>query len=318
MFRITHNIQSGNYRFPQVNGIVVERSMENLTSTCTITLPRNVKYQGNEVSKLIKKGDPVIVEAGYDDQNNLLFSGYVRQIVTGTPLRIECEDEMYRLKQITVSTEHFPSLQLSALLSKYLPADISNQTQDVSLGEFRISNNPNLAKVLDYIKENYGLRFFFKDKTLYGVLPSAALSQQGKTVNLDFKQNIKEDRITYLEDDEVKIIVKVKTVLPNNQKLEVQEPEKATDGQVHTFLALDKKTEKELRDYAKNLLVTFKPGNLTGNVKTWGEPFVEPGDFVKLIDADNSERNNKLCQVQKVVYSLMQPHLTQEIIIGRN
>jgi hypothetical protein len=150
MFRITHNIKIGNYRYTQVNGLVVERSVRNLTGVCTITIPRNIKYKGTEALKLIKKGDAVQVEAGYDEDNNLLFSGYVKQAIVGTPLKIECEDEMYSLKQVSVATEYYPSLQLSTLLKRYLPSGINNEVKDVNLGEFRISNSPSLAKVLDY------------------------------------------------------------------------------------------------------------------------------------------------------------------------
>jgi len=318
MFRITHNIQIGNYRLPQVAGFTIDRSMTWLTGVCVITMPRNIAYNGTKVSDLIKKGDAIKIEAGYDDNNSLLFTGYVKNITIGTPVQVHGEDEMYRLKQIQCKTRHYPDLKIKTLLDEYLPADIENRVIDVSLGTFRISNNPSLAAILDYIKQNYGLLFYFRNKQLLGVMPSTQLAATANSTDIDFAVHVKADNLKYVSDEDVNLIIKVKTVLADNTKLEVQEPEKATAGEVHTFLALEKKTEKELRDYAKNLLATYKPGNLTGNVKTWGEPFVEPGDFVKLIDADNSERNNKLCQVQKVVYSLAQPHLTQEIIIGRN
>jgi hypothetical protein len=318
MFRITHNIKIGNYRYTQVNGLVVERSVRNLTGVCTITIPRNIKYKGTEALELIKKGDAVQVEAGYDDQNNLLFSGYVKQVVVGTPLKIECEDEMYALKQVSVETEHFPALQLSTLLKRYLPAGIKNKVQDVNLGEFRISNSPSLAKVLDYIKQNYGLLFYFRHKTLLGVVPSASLAGSSNPVSINFNIDVKNDQIKFLHDDDLKLIIKVKTVLADNSKLEVQEPEKTEGGEVHTFLALEKKTERELREYAKNLLATYKPGNLSGSLTIYGRPLIEPGDFVKLIDSDNAERNNKICQIERVLTKMGQSFLEQTITIGRN
>lgn len=317
MFRITHNIQIGNFRFPQVSRVSVSSSMNNLTGICTITVPRNLRYNGNDVSKLVKRGDAVVIEAGYDHRNERLFTGYVRSVKTGIPVEIMCDDEMFNLKQVTVENAHYPSLSINKLLDKYLPAGIERKVTDVNLGEFRINDKPSLAAVLDHIKENFGLRFYFINRTFYGVLPSAA-SATGDATEIDFDLHVKQDNIEYLTDDELKVIVKVKTVLPNNQKLEVQEPEKATDGQVHTFLALDKKTEKELREYAKNLLVTFKPGNLRGGFAMFGSPLLRPGDWMKLFDANNTERIGKLAQVAGVEYNIGESYYEQKITLGSN
>ncbi len=318
MFRITHNIQVGNYRLPQVSGFTIDRSMANLTGGCSITIPRNIAYNGTKVSDLVKKGDAIKIEAGYDDNNCLLFSGYVKNITLGTPIEVHGEDEMYRLKQIPCETRQYPDLHINALLGQYLPADIENLVTDVSLGTFRISNNPSLAAILDYIRQNYGLLFYFRNKQLFGVMPSTQFAATADSLEIDFAVHVKADNLQYVSDGDVNLIIKVKTVLPDNTKLEVQEPEKATGGEVHTFMALEKKTEKELRDYALNLLATYKPGNLHGSITLYGRPLVEPGNFIKLVDADNQERNEALCQVEKVSYQMNQSFLQQVVTIGRN
>lgn len=319
MFRISYNITIGKYRYPQVAGVVTERSMDSLTATCDITLPKRISFNGTEASQLIQKDDPVTVEAGYDDNNNVLFTGYVRSVKTGVPLVVHCEDEMYKIKQVTVKTRTYPSLTLKALLDEYLPLSIDYEINDVNLGEFRVSGDPSLAKVLDTIKSEYALNFFFRNGNLYGTLPGTMLLQQSisRMKVIDFSKYIKEDRLVYEPVDDVKLIIKVKTILPDNTKLEVQEPEDATDGEVHTFLALDKTTEQELRAYAKELLLKYKPGDLKGNIVLYGRPYIEVGDFIKLLDSENENRNGKICEVRKITYKLGDAYLEQDIEIGR-
>lgn len=320
MYRITHNISIGKFRIPQITGMTITRSVSNLTATCVITLPKKLSYKGTEVSKLIKKGDQVTVEAGYDDKNRVLFTGYVRSVKTGVPLIISCEDEMYLLKQIVVKTKNYPALSLKQLLDEYLPANIEREVVDVNLGEFRVSNDPSLAKVLDYIKQEYTLNFFFRDGKFYAALPSTKLTQTGnnKLINIDIQKMVKSDNIETDTDETRKLIVKVKTVMPDNTKIEVQEPKEAGDGEVHSFLALDKTTESSLRDYAKELLIKYNPGTLKGNLVLYGLPRVQLGDFVKLTDTENETRNGKLCEIQKITYTIGQSYYTQTIEIGRN
>jgi hypothetical protein len=243
----------------------------------------------------------------------------VRSIKTGTPLVVTCEDEMYKIKQVTVKTKNYPKLTLRQLLNEYLPLSIDYIIEDINLGEFRVSDDPSLAKVLDTIKQEYSINFFFKDGNLYGTLPSTKIMQSGggKLKTIDFKQYIKEDNIEFQSADDIKLIIKVKTVLPDNTKLEVQEPEDANDGEVHTFLALDKTTEAQLRAYAKELLVKYKPGDLKGSVVLYGLPYIEVGDFIKLVDSENENRNGKICEARKITYALGNAYLTQTIEIGR-
>ena len=319
MFRITHQITIGKFKFPSVNGIEVLHSMKNLTATAVISLPRNIWYNGKKIEELIVQGDRVTAEAGYNDINHTLFTGYVRKMSYKTPLQIMCENEMYALKSIMVNAEHFPNLSLQSFLKSYLPGNIKTNDLDINLGQFRIRESVSLSKILNYISEEYAINFFFKGDTLYKVLPSTDMvgNNEASLHNIDASR-VKSDDIEYRDNEDINIIIKVKTILPDNTKLEVQEPKELKQGETHTFIALDKKTEKELREYAKDLLVKFKPGNLKGTITLFGEPFVEPGDFVKISNSLNTPVNGKICQVSEVKYLFSNTGLSQTLTIGRS
>ncbi len=94
--------------FNEVQEITIERTSEKITDTAKIVLPREfsrAKRNNKEVSlantnilEYISVGDIVEISAGYNDKFSIEFKGYISRIGANIPLVIECEDEMYKLK----------------------------------------------------------------------------------------------------------------------------------------------------------------------------------------------------------------------------
>lgn len=118
MYRLTAKIEitgAKSWRLDFVTGVEITRDTEKLTDICKITLPKKIKWDGeNEVP--VKRGDAVKVWLGYDDRNELAFAGYVKEVGFKTPVVLECEDEMFKLKQMAAIKRHTRAQRWSSCL----------------------------------------------------------------------------------------------------------------------------------------------------------------------------------------------------------
>lgn len=306
MYRLSANItistSQGNLVFDYVHALEVTHSVESLTDTCTITLPRNLNLKDKNIRDIIQAGDQVNVEIGYNDENNQVFAGFVRNIKPGTPVVITCEDRMYELKKLKVADKHYPGVTLSSFLQEWMPLDVTISVADINLGELRITGEPSLSRVLDQFTQDYGLRFFFRDGTFYGVLPSTMAALDGvETHKLKLSWNTLENyTLDYIKPDDVEVIIKAKAITKENVKLEVQEPEGETDGEVRTYFSDSAQTEADLRIFAQEKLKTFKDERVEGSVTCFGLPYVMAADRVYLMSDRDDEFNDKTFLVKEV------------------
>ena len=218
MYRLSSHIEiitdTGKVMMDYVSSIETVSSIENLTGTCKVVLPRNLNLKDKNIRDIINAGDRITVQAGYDDDNEVLFEGYIKRIKPGTPVEITCEDEMYQFKKIKVDNKYYESVTLSDFLAEWLPAGIETEIADVNLGELRIEKEPTLAKIFDNFRQNYGLNFFFRNGILYGVPPSTMAALNGViTHKLHLSWNTLDNySLKYINEDDVEVIIKAKTI----------------------------------------------------------------------------------------------------------
>lgn len=95
----------------KITAVTIERSQKMLTDWAEITLPRMALYleHGKEkinfekANDLFRKGDSVVIELGYNGELKKEFQGYIVEVSAGVPLKLKCQDEMYRCKNIPVA-----------------------------------------------------------------------------------------------------------------------------------------------------------------------------------------------------------------------
>jgi hypothetical protein len=334
MFRLKSKIEikteSGKATFYNVADLSVTTSMGTFTDTCKLTLPRIYsKHNRDEkdLVKIFKRGDEITIQLGYDETLETVFKGYLKSVSTGRPVVIECENEAWKLKQITLKPQYYAKLNIKKFVEEHkkiieeqMPG-FTTEIIDVDLGEVRINGDTSLAKVFDYFMANYPFRFFFRDGIFYGVLPSSMMLKNDviKTHKFKFGQNIISDSLTYTLADDVKIQIVAKAILKNNKKIEYKTPE---EGEIRTFLVPGATTEADLKTYAEDTLKTYKVNKMSGDFTAFGLPFVKKGDIVHLFDIDNDnkvrneERNDKKFLVEGVTYTFGKGGYRQKIILG--
>lgn len=282
MKRLTSQIKIGDFSFKGVVELKIESSWDVLTDICTITIPRKLKYEGRDIAMgadpLFKKGDKVVVELGYNDKNNIEFIGYVRHIDAKTPIVIKCEDSAFLLKDAG-KTISYRSVTLKKLLADILPSGMDFEALDISLGQFRL-RDVTPAKVLDELRKVYNLYSFFKGEKLFVGLPYPA-TKEIITHKFHFGKNIISDDLEYRKKEETKIKVKAISMLPNNEKIEIETGD--PDGEIRTFHFYDVK-KADLEALAMAEIERLRYSGWFGNFLSFGSPFVQHGDVVELED----------------------------------
>ncbi len=325
MYRLCSHITIGKTEFNFVCEVAIKESVETLTDTCVIKFPKKLKWNDSEIffgpNALIKRRDKVEVRLGYNDELQLVFKGYVRTIHRKVPVEIECEDEMYRLKwpENIINKKVFSSVTLSDLLNYILPQGINLTCAQMNLGRYIIKDNVEPVKVLEMLtdKSTYGLSAYFQliaeQPHLFVGLPHLHFSEHRKVQKFRFHFNIIQDNLTYTEKEDRKIKIKAISIMPNNQRHEVEVG--PTDGGLRTFnyYNIDKAS---LQKQANDLLSEFQIDGYEGTLTAFGLPFVRKADAVKLYD-DRFVQTEQIYSVKSVKRQFGMSGYRQTITIDR-
>lgn len=151
-------------KFTYANSIEVNSSIRNLTDTAKVVLPRKMNIKGQKLNKFIGRGDKITIQAGYKDVDmQTVFKGYITGVSSETPIIIEAENEMWQLKQAKVEPGRYDKFKLEDFLDEYAPGIELVMPKNIEFGEVIIKDETTVAKVLDYLKQNYPFNAFFDD-----------------------------------------------------------------------------------------------------------------------------------------------------------
>ncbi|HEX8278663.1 MAG TPA: hypothetical protein VF540_08200, partial [Segetibacter sp.] len=98
----------GRYMLRGVHSIEIKKSVHQIIQTAKVELPLSVMIRNNEMleriklADKIKEGDAISLAFGYDGNNKTEFTGYIKRINPKQPLELECEDEMYLLRKLSL------------------------------------------------------------------------------------------------------------------------------------------------------------------------------------------------------------------------
>lgn len=304
-------------RFDYVTEVEVTTSIRNFTDTAKIIVPRKLSYKGQKITDFIKRNHEVTIDLGYDDGNQEVFKGYVKDVSTGTPIVIECENEAWKLKQIKLPAKHYPKLNIQDFVKEHMSA-YQCFVPSVELGEVRINTDVTLAQVFEYFMHNYPVNFYFRDGKFYGITPTAMLASDNdiKTVKFRIGYNTISDNLTYVLKEDIKLQIVAKAIKNNNTKLEWKEPQDATDAEIRTFLVSGATSESDLKKFALDMINKFKVDKMTGDFMAFGLSYVRKGDVTHLLDDDHAEQNDKKFWNEAVNYTFGQGGYRQKITLG--
>lgn len=298
MLRLTSDVSIGNYKYNGVVEAEIESGWDMFTDKGRITFPRQVEWEGRELATgedpLLRVGNFVELNFGYDDANDAIFKGYVSKIHATIPVEVEVQDAMWLYKRKAM-TKSYESTTLKNILSDFTDNSVPIVAPDIVLGQLRFSNVTAVG-VMDYLKKNLGLLSWFREGTLYAGLKYR--SEQSQEHQIKFERNIIDHDLQYQRAEDVPIQIKIVSILPNNEKIELFEPEDKSDADLRTLHVFDMK-EPEMRHFAKQQASSFIFTGYRGSFTTFLQPKVRHGDVIALSSDEYPERNGRY-HVKKV------------------
>jgi hypothetical protein len=324
MYTLSSDIQitgKNRIRFDYVHNVKVDSHTQRLTDTAIVQLPRKLSWRDEQLYGLVKRGDQIVIKLGYDGRLNSVFTGYINRVQMGTPIIIECEDEMWPLKRNKLTAKTWTSVKLSELLAYVLPSGTKTIVADLNLGEVKIENQPTAAQVLEFLRSTYNLSVFFREGTLFAVLPSYFTANEAgfKPVIFNKHYNVVygSDQLRFTREDELRIAIVAKAITRANLVLETRIPEIPVEGeQIRTFYAPHAQSLNELKQFAQNQFDFFNVDRMDGKFTAFGEPFVRKGEVIKYIDPEWPDRSGMSFSIDGVTYEFGLSGYRQHIELG--
>jgi hypothetical protein len=297
MLRLTSEViianDSGNkvWRFSALHACEITADTETLTDTCTLTLPKKINWQGLPVGTganvAVKRGDKVSVAIGYDGELENRFVGYVRLVHSGTPVKIDCEDSMYKLKLAKLSEKKsFKHASLKLVIEHLLTGTGFNflLLDDMALGNYRITQETVAAELNELQKE-------YKIKSYFRTISGRPVLYVGLTYPLDHvatqkfihAKRIVNEALEYKRKEDVLVRVKATSAQFNNSSITVELGD--NDGEL-IEVSIAGISKEQLTSFAQKTLDNAKYEGLRGSFTAFGEPLVHKTDKVYLETAD--------------------------------
>lgn len=271
----------------------------------------NTKYVVG-ADAIFKRGDAVKIQLGFYPNLVTRFVGYISHVSTNLPIEIKCENQMWLMKQFAViyppvATHNFTSKQkgtyfatannltLKQLIDIVISAQPTTQTKikykliddNMNIGKWLI-NNITASKVLETLKDRYGLFSYFKDDgILYVGFPNDASDTAIQEITFE-DAVINQDTLNWENADDARIKIHGVSMLSDNTKLEYDAGDEG--GDTITKICVNQNMAG-LKKFVTEMLKGFKYTGYRGSIKTFGEPVFNSGDVVKLISRKLPERD---------------------------
>ncbi|CAA0207745.1 hypothetical protein [Tenacibaculum maritimum] len=287
-------------QFTVVESIQIENTTVNFSDTAKITLPREFKNarEKNQSLSLVQKnlleiiaaGDFIKIEAGYDGNLITEFEGYITEIGADIPLLIECEDEMYKLKKKPKINKTFSSVSLESLM-KFIAPEYDIKALNMPLGKF-IIESATPYKVIEELKQQYGVRCYFKGKTLVAGL--AIDFEPGQSHDFVFGRNIrKSSSLKYVTKEQRKRFYKgISHQTRSSKKVTYEYGDESGDHRtLHLPLNL---SQKEVKEWVERIHNDNVFNGYEGNIDGWAVPSTSAGDSAKIIDPNYPDKHRDM------------------------
>lgn len=312
MFVMQSYIELGRFKFEHVASVESVSTWQQFTDTASVKFARSYRKETKPVrlDEQIKRGDTALVKLGYDNRLNTVLEGYIVGVKPNIPVEALLEDKMYELKTKAVQPKQFKNAALTDVLA-HIGIDKYKLLGETTIGKFSIEPDlKNAAQVLERWKRETGQPAFYRNGIL--VIGKPYDPETATKHRLVFGRNIISHDLEYRKASEVFLKV---TAISNNidgTKTEVVIGDE--QGEQRTLNAFNM-TEKELRAFAENEISRLKYDGWRGKATIFGEPFIQHGDIVELVDEDNGEKNGNY-YIDVVKRNFDTSGYKQEITIG--
>lgn len=263
-----------------IHSFSMEDDSKQIGSSAKIVVPlaARIQYQDGAhdfltdiVKNLFNSGDKVVVTAWYDDYPVLtIFTGFIYEFIEGTPMTIECLDNIYLLNQTTVNLA-YASISLTALLEQVLTGTgitLILPTLDLQLVNisFRLMSP---AAILQWFRTELGLNVSLIGTQLYMNIASNVIS----VGYLDTRRNVLKCALQKPSAVYLKLKVKAWFIQENGKKtsMEVGDPHGELREVFFYRIPFNAAVYQKL---AGEALIKYKQMKFSGHVHTYLYPML--------------------------------------------
>ena len=321
MFVLGSDIKIGGFRFSGVHEVRIKKSLHSYVQTATIKLPstaRIIKKDRNSqpeqviTGKQFKKGDPVVINLGYNGDLREEFRGFVQNMDLNMPLEVQVEGYSYQLRNNNVN-KSWKSTTVSEVMNEAVKGtDIKLHVEnDLELINIVCSNHTG-AEVLDFVikSSNRALNaFFIKPDMLWVGLAYLPNSSGIKDV---FGADLVKYRLGWnvLRDNNLKerkptaeVTINIKNKKTKRVKGSAKPP--AQVGKIKSVLLQQIKSTSDIDKLKQSLEAKANYTGYEGKMTTFLQPYAEPGWKAQIIDARYKERDGVyLIESIEVIYGM--------------
>jgi len=303
---------------------------------------------------VIMRGDKIKIEVGifFDQMNgqgevlesNVIFEGYITKIKNRIPIELECEDEMWKIKQIPVvnkvwkSSDYTVQTMLTEMLAGKNITVIDRVTGSVqtNVGDFR-TQNETVGDILNRLKTEGSIYSYMRGNELRcsGIV---YYPQDRIECVFAFQENIINDDLEYQRKEDINVAIKAisQTITKSNSEFNKDNSPKQKNerlevlvgkngvikkadwgnykGSIVSLPFLGITTEEELIRQAELYLPKFYYTGFKGSFTTFGIPMVKHGYSAVLRDNILPERNGEYL-IKSVITTFGTQSLRQKVLL---
>jgi hypothetical protein len=298
-YTTTYDIRIASYRITRIEGLEVTSSTSRIEDTAEISLPTSSLLKSLtgdafvvDTARAIQVGDEVEISVGYNDVLRTEFVGYVSKIDYTTPVKIYCEDAIYKLRRKLVN-KAWTNTSLKGILNYILEGTNIKLVEDpptVNISPFTIKKE-NAAKALKKISDEYGLIMYFTDRTSLFVGYKTLTANFVKYYLGGVKSNVISPNLKYRSASDTTLSIKAISIKPDNTKIETIVGDEG--GDVRTLHYYNISSEQELIQLAEKELEKYKFDGYEGGMQCFLQPFAKAGYTAILEDFVYPDRGGR-------------------------
>jgi hypothetical protein len=288
MYVINWHITIGNYKLLLLDSAEIHSSVDLLADTAIIKLPAMNLNKSLGVEAKIKIGDPVKIQAGYGDDLQPEFEGFVQRIATDDgSITLECEDGLYAFRK-PVPDKAFKASSVKDVAS-YVASQVGGYSvkcdYDFTYDKFVISRATGYD-VLKKLQEESKANVYLKGTELH--IHPAYVEKFGDA-SYDFARNIEKSDLTYKRADERKYEVEVEGIDKDGKR--VSQVIGTPGGDKRSIKIYGVSDPATLKTRGEEELKRISYDGYEGSITCWLLPICRPGFTAKIKDQEYPEKD---------------------------
>ena len=288
MYDITWSIIIGKYELKMLDSVKITRSVEQLSDIAEIVLPGTCFNKAIEIENKIKRGNDVLIQAGYNGTLVNEFQGFIESISTddGT-IKLNCEDAIFKFRK-PVADKEFTTPDVKDIL-QYICTQVGGFTlkcdYSFKYDKFVIHNNT-AYDILKKIQEESKANVYIKGSDLH-VHPQ--YKEIFGNVKYSFQDNIEKSELEYKDarDRMIEVVVEGK----GKDGKVIREKAGSTGGDQVTIKIDGVSDNATLKNLAQEQLKVKSYTGYSGSFTSWLYPFCDAGYKVSIQDKDYEFKN---------------------------